>query len=197
VRRVRILVGLILGALALAGCTLVPTASSPQIIGKSHVPFGLLDKTIPGIKNGRVRFISQPVFLVDATGHLSASSRIVPAPPVLESVLRQLVIGPTKFESLGGYTSDLPKSLIVLSASFRSGIGYIDLASTLAKMDHHQEILAVGQLVWTSHDVGITLGIHVKGIEILVAGVAQQSPLPGGHLANLVTTQDFQSLLNA
>lgn len=195
-RRVRILVALILGAFALAGCTLVPTASSPQIIGKNHVPLGLLGKTIPGTNNRRVRFISQPVFLADATGHLSASSRIVPAPPVLVSVLRQLIIGPTKTESFGGYTSALPKNLIVLSASFRSGIGYIDLASTLANMPRSQEVLAVGQLVWTSHDVGITLGIHLKGIEILVAGVAQDSPLPGGHEETLVTTADFESLLN-
>lgn len=196
-RRARIVLGLILGALSLAGCTLVPTASSPQIIGKNHVPLGLLGRTIPGTNNGRVRFISQPVFLVDATGHLSASSRIVPAPPVLESVLRQLVIGPTKIESSLGYNSELPKNLIILSASFRSGVGYIDLASTLSKMPRSQEVLAVGQLVLTSRDVGITLGIHVKDVEINVAGVVQDSPIPGGHEANLLTPADFQSLLNA
>ncbi len=197
-RRARsILLGLFLGALALAGCTLVPTASSPQLIAKGHVPFGLLGRTIPGTNHGRVRFISQPVFLVDATGHLSASSRIVPSPPVLASVLRQLIIGPTKFESFGGYTSALPKNLIVLTASFRSGVGYIDLATTLSKMPRSQEVLAVGQLALTAHDVGIALGLRVKGIEITVAGVAQDSPIPGGREANLVTTQDFSSLLNA
>lgn len=195
--RVRTLLGLALGALALAGCTLVPTASSPQLIAPKHVPFGLLGRTIPGTKQGRVRFISQPVFLVDATGHLSASSRIVPSPPVLASVLRQLIIGPTKIETFAGYTSALPKNLIVLSASFRSGIGYVDLATTLSNMPRSQEVLAVGQLALTAHDVGVTLNIHVKGIEITVAGVAQDSPIPGGHEANLVTTDDFASLLNA
>ena len=196
-RRARILLGLLVGALALAGCTLVPTASSPQLIAKSHVPFGLLGRIIPGTKNGRVRFISQPVYIVDAAGHLAPSSRIVPAPPVLVSVLRQLVIGPTKIESSLGYASELPKDLVVLSASFRGGIGYIDLASTLSTMAHRQEVLAVGQLTLTSRDVGIALEIHVRGIEITVAGVAQDSPIPGGHEANLVTPQDFQSLLNA
>jgi hypothetical protein len=195
-RRARVLLGLFVGALALAGCTLVPTSSSPQVIGPTHVPFGLLGRTIPGTNNGRVRFISQPVYIVDATGHLAPSSRIVPSPPVLESVLRQLIIGPTKIESGGGYTSALPKNLILLSASFRSGIGYIDLASTLAKLPRDQEVLAVGQLVLTAHDVGITLGIQVKGIEITVAGEVQESPTPGGHEENLVTTQDFQSLTN-
>jgi hypothetical protein len=134
---------------------------------------------------------------VDATGHLSASSRIVPSPPVLESVIRQLIIGPTKIESFAGYTSALPTNLIILSANFRSGIGYIDLASTLAKMPRSQEVLAVGQLVLTAHDVAITLGIQFRDVEILVAGVAQKSPIPDGREANLVTTQDFQRLLNS
>jgi Sporulation and spore germination len=194
VRRVRILLGLVLGAVALAGCTLVPTATSPQSIKK--VPFCLLCKTIPGTHNGRVRFISQPVFIVDVTGHLSSSSRIVPSPPVLESVLRQLIIGPTKIESFAGYTSALPKNLVLLSASFHSGIAYIDLATSLSNLPRGQEVLAVGQLVLTAKDVGITLGIQLKGIKITVAGVTQRLPLPNGHDADFVTPQDFQGLSN-
>jgi hypothetical protein len=196
VRRLRVLIGLLVGAIALAGCSLVPTSSSPQSIGPTHVPFGLLGKTIPGTKNGRVRFISQPVLIVDATGHLAPSSRIVPSPPVLESVLRQLIIGPTKIETLSGYTSALPKNLVLLSASFRSGIGYIDLASKLSKMPRGQEVLAIGQLVLTARDVGLTLGIDVSGIVVTVAGVTQSSPLPNGHSAEFVTPKDFQRLTN-
>ncbi len=195
-RRLRTLLGLLLASTALAGCTLIPTSSTPQLIAPKRVGLGLLGKTIPGTNNGRVTFISQPVYIVDATGHLSASSRIVPSPPVLESVLRQLIIGPTTIESLAGYTSALPKNLLILSASFRDGIGYIDLATTLAKMPRSQEILAVGQLVLTARDVGITLGVTVRGVEITVAGVTQESPIPGGHEENLVTAQDFQRLLN-
>jgi hypothetical protein len=194
---VRATIGLLLGALALAGCSLVPTASSPQVIGPKKVPFGLLGKTIPGTNNGRVRFISQPVLFVDATGHLTPSSRIVPSPPVLESVLRQIIIGPTTIESFAGYTSALPANLIILSASFRSGIAYVDLASTLSKLRRSQEVLAVGQLVLTARDVGLTLGIEVTGVQITVAGVTQNSPLPGGREARLVTPQDFQGLLNS
>jgi hypothetical protein len=185
---------LVLGAVALAGCTLVPTTSAPQSIKK--VPLCLLCKTIPGTHNERVRFISQPVYIVDVTGHLSPSSRIVPSPPVLVSVLRQLVIGPTKLEASSGYTSALPKSLVLLSASFRSGVGYVDLASTLSKLPRGQEVLAVGQMVLTAHDVGIANGIQVKGIEITVAGVTQRLPLPDNHDATFVTPQDFQQLTN-
>jgi Sporulation and spore germination len=196
VKRVRGVLALVFGALALAGCSLVPTTSSPQLIGRSHVPFGLMGRIIPGTGNGRVRFITQPVFIVDATGHLAPSSRIVPAPPVLESVLRQLIIGPTKNETFAGYTSALPKNLLLLSASFRSGVGYIDLATTLSKMPRSQQVLAVGQLVLTAYDVGLTLGIQVKGVELTVAGVVQSSPIPGGHRATVVTKREAQRLLN-
>ncbi len=196
-RRLRILLGLCLGALALAGCSLVPTSRSPQLIAPKNVPFGLLGKTIPGTNNGRVRFISQPVYIVDVTGHLTSSSRIVPSPPVLASVLRQLIIGPTKIERFAGYTSALPKNLVVLTASFRGDVAYIDLATTLSKMPRSQEVLAVGQLVLTAKDVGFTQGIQVKGVEITVAGDLQSSPLPNGTNANFVTPQDFQSLTNS
>jgi hypothetical protein len=197
VRRLRILFGLLVGAVALAGCTLVSTTPTAQTIAPKNVPFGLLGRTIPGTNNGRVRFISQPVYIVDATGHLAPSSRIVPSPPVLESVIRQLIIGPTKIESFAGYTSALPKDLIILSANFRDDIGYIDLATTLSKLPRDQETLAVGQMVLTARDVGYTLGLSIKGIEITVAGVPQDLPIPGGHEEHLVTTADFSSLLNS
>jgi Sporulation and spore germination len=196
-RRLRILLGLFVGALALSGCTLVSTTSSPQTIAPKNVPFCLRCKTIPGTNNGSVRFISQPVYIVDASGHLAPTSRIVPAPPVLESVLRQLIIGPTKIETFAGYTSALPKNLIILSASFRGDVGYVDLATTLSKLPRGQEVLAIGQMVLTARDVGVTLGVAVKGVEITVAGVLQDLPIPGGHEEHLVTPADFQPLSNS
>jgi hypothetical protein len=192
VRRLRVVAALALGAVALSSCTLVPTGSKPADISPTHVPFGLLGRTIPGTNNGRIRFKTQPVYIVDVTGHLSPSSRIVPSPPVLASVLRQLVLGPTKFESLAGYTSALPRSLVILSASIKDGIGYIDLASSLSKLSRAKEVLAVGQLVLTAHNVGAN-----RGIEITIGGTAILAPLPNGHKSSHVTPADVQSLLNS
>jgi len=192
VKRLQVLAALALGAVALSSCTLVPTATRPADISKSHVPFGLMGKTIPGTNNGRIRFKTQPVYIVDATGHLTPSSRIVPSPPVLASVLRQLVLGPTKIESQNGYTSALPRSLVILSASIKDGIGYIDLATSLAKLTRAKEVLAVGQLVLTAHNVGAS-----RGIEITIGGTAVLSPLPNGRQRRLVTPADVQKLLNS
>ncbi len=191
-KRLQVLAALALGAVALSSCTLVPTATRPADISKSHVPFGLMGKTIPGTNNGRIRFKTQPVYIVDATGHLTPSSRIVPLPPVLASVLRQLVLGPTKIEAQNGYTSALPRSLVILSASIKDGIGYIDLATSLAKLTRAKEVLAVGQLVLTAHNVGAS-----RGIEITIGGAAVLSPLPNGRQRRLVTPADVQKLLNS
>ncbi|HUX04568.1 MAG TPA: GerMN domain-containing protein [Acidimicrobiales bacterium] len=180
-----------LASLALSGCTLVPTTSAPVLVNPRTVPFGLLGKTIPGTNHGQVRFITQPVYIVDATGHLTPSSRIVPTPPSLASVLRELVIGPTDIEVSTGYSSALPKNLVILQAKVRKGVGYIAVADPLSGLPQRQEALAIGQLVFTAYDVGAT-----KGIEITVAGVAQLSLLPDGTTQRLVTVKDYQSLLN-
>jgi hypothetical protein len=192
VKRLRVVAALALGAVALSSCTLVPIANHPANISPTHVPFGLLGKTIPGTNHGRIIFKTQPVYIVDATGHLAPASRIVPSPPVLASVLRQLVLGPTKIESTNGYTSALPRSLVILSASIKDGIGYVDLASSLSKLSRSEEVLAVGQLVLTAHNVGAA-----RGIEITIGGAAVLAPLPNGHRRSLVTPADVQSLLNS
>ncbi len=189
-RRRLALVGV--AALALSGCTLVPTAKAPVIISPKSVPFSLLGKTIPGTNGGRVRFMTQPVYIVDATGHLSASSRIVPTPPTLASVLRELVIGPTDIETITGYSSALPKNLVILQATVKKGVGIIAIDAPLTSLPTRQQLLALGQLAMTANGVGAT-----KGIEITVAGVAQPSLLPNGDTATIITASDYRSLLNS
>jgi len=187
--RVALTVGL--GSLLLSGCTLVSTANAPQRITRDQIPFGLLDRTIPGTNGGRVKFITQPVYIVDVTGHLAPSSRIVPSPPALATVLRQLILGPTGIEKAAGYSSALPVNLVVISASVKNSVGIIDLATPLSDLPRSQQILAVGQIVGTASDVGAT-----AGIEITVGGVVQATLLPNGKKVQLVTVKDYQQLLN-
>ena len=183
---------LALAALTLGGCNLVATSNEPVLINRSSVPFGLLNKTIPGTNNARVVFITQPVYIVDATGHLAPSSRIVPSPPHLASVLRELVIGPTSIETFTGYTSALPSEMVILQATVHNKIGYIDLTNSLGSLPRDQEILAIGQLVFTSYDVGAT-----RGIKLLVAGVPTPLQMPNGATTLVATVKDYQSLMNS
>jgi spore germination protein GerM len=190
-RRLRGLFVLLLGAMCLSSCTLIPTAQNPATIPNSQVGFELLSKTIPDTNNGRVRFRTQRVYLVDASGHLAPSSRIVPSPPTLDSVLQELILGPTKIETYVGYTSRLPRDFVILQAVLKNKIGYLDISTPLSTLSSRRQLLAVGQLALTAQAVGAT-----NGIEITVDGVVQYLLLPDGKRAHLVTAGDFKSLLN-
>lgn len=183
---------LLLASVALAGCTLVPTGSSPVQVSRRDVPFELLHPTIPGTPGLKVSFVTQPVWVVDATGqHLAPSSRIVPSPPTLEAVLKELLLGPTTVEGLVGYTSALPKGLVLLAATIKRGVGTIALSKPLSTLSRETEVLAVGQLTFTAHSVGA-----IDGIEVTVGGVPERLPLPDGTSATRVTDTDEASLLN-
>lgn len=182
--------GVALCALALSSCTLVAT-TNPVRIPPKNVKFSLLSPTIPGTNHARVRFKGQPVYFVDATNNLTPSSRIVPAPPVLSTVVEQLILGPTAIERSAGYSSDLPKKLVMLSANVRGGVGVVNFATSLNALPREKQILAVGQLVLTAYEVDASKGIIIK-----VAGVTQHLLTPSGKRTTLATLRSFAPLLN-
>jgi hypothetical protein len=192
VKRLRVTALMVLAALVLTSCTLVAPNASPVHIPRSKVRFGLLNPTIPGTNNARVRFITQPVYIVDATGQLAPSSRIVPTPPALATVIEQLLLGPSAIEASAGYSSALPSTLVLVTAYVRDQVGYVNFATPLSSLPRAKQLLAIGQLVLTAYDVGAT-----KGIVIKVAGVTQSLLTPSGRHATLVTEGDFQSLLSS
>jgi len=176
-------------AVALSSCTLIPTSAKPVSIPPSQGLSGLLGRTIPA-QPRRVRFVTQPVYIVDATGHLSSLSRIVTAPASLTSVLDQVIVGPTKIEKFAGYASDLPSNLLVLQATVKDKVAYIDISESLAKRSRTKEILAIGQLVFTAYYAGAK-----NGIEISVAGIAQKLLLPDHKFVSIATAKDCEILL--
>jgi len=189
--RATLLIGL--AALVLSSCTLIAPNATPQAIPRTFSrSLHLLDKTIPGTNHARVRFITQPVYIVDATRHLAPSSRIVPSPPGLSTVIQQLLLGPSAIEKSAGYSSALPKNEVLVSAVLRAKVGYINFAEPLNALSRTQQLLAVGEIVLTANDAGATAGIVIK-----VAGVTQELLMPNGQSATLVTKKNFEVLLNA
>jgi len=188
--RATLLIGL--AAIALSSCTLIAPNATPQSIPRTFSKsLGLLDKTIPGTNHARVRFITQPVYIVDATRHLAPSSRIVPSPVGLATVIQQLLLGPSAIEKSAGYSSALPKDEVLVSAEIRAKVGYVNFAEPLKRLSRSQQLLAVGELVLTAYDAGATRGIVIK-----VAGVTQRLLMPNGQSATLVTKNNFAVLLN-
>jgi hypothetical protein len=182
---------LLAGALAMSGCTLVPTSNKLVIISDGKVHLGLLNKTIPDTNGAQVRFVIQPVYIVDASNHLAPSSRIVPSPATLDSVLGQLILGPTAIEESAGYRSALPAGLIVLQATVKNNTADIDLSKALSTLSHQRQILAVGQLMLSVDGVDST-----NKMQISVSGVVQASLLANGKRAKIVTPADCRNLLN-
>ncbi|HEV7958390.1 MAG TPA: GerMN domain-containing protein [Acidimicrobiales bacterium] len=174
---------------ALSGCTLVGTTTPVRIT--TQIPFGLPNKTIPGTNGARVRFVTQPVYFIDATDNLAPSSRIVTYPPALDTVISQLILGPTDIERSAGYSSDLPKKLVLLSAKVHGEVGYVNFATPLSSLPREEQVLAVGQLVLTAYYSSATQGIVIK-----VAGVTQHVLTPNGTRTTLATPRAFESLLD-
>jgi hypothetical protein len=191
-RRLRAAVLVGLGALTLAGCTLVSPSAVQKIPSTKLHAFGLLNKTIPGTNGARVRFTRQSIYEIDITGHLVGTSRVVPSPPALSTVIGQLLLGPTAIEKSAGFSSDLPTKLVLLAAYVRHDVGVVNFATSLDSLSRHKQVLAVGQLVLTAAVAGATGGLVIK-----VDGVTQHVPLPNGLMTTQATPTDFQGLLNA
>jgi hypothetical protein len=191
VKRVRGILLVLVGALLLSGCTLISTSNAPSVVPKGKVGFSLNKPTIPGTDNARVRFDTLPIYFIDATGHLTPSSRLVASPLTLSSVIDELLVGPTKIERFAGYSTDVPKNFVLVSATLKGKLGIVDVATPLTVLSHENQILALGQLVLTAYDAGVT-----EGIEITVAGTPALSLLPNGTRQLVATRADFVSLLN-
>ncbi len=181
-----------LAALTLSACTFIGPNAQPQLLNKSDVSFDLLHRYIPQTNHARVRFVTQPMYLLDAGNHLAPASRIVPSPIQLETVLRQLLLGPSAIEYSAGYSSALPRTFVLVSAKIEHGIGVINLGNHLDKLGLTKEIRAEGQLVLTAALAGAR-----RGVIIDVADVRQVLPLPNGKRVSFLTSSEFQSLLNS
>jgi hypothetical protein len=84
----------------------------------------------------------------------------------------------------------LPSKLLVLQATVKDKVAYIDISESLAALSRSKEILAIGQLVFTAYYAGAT-----NGIEISVAGTVQKSLLPDHKFVSIATAKDCESLL--
>ena len=181
-----------LGALALAGCSFVAPNAAPTHIASSKVPFGLLNKTIPGTNHARVRF-NRPSRSTSSTstGHLAPSSRIVPSPPALATVIEQLLLGPTAIESVGRLQLGAAENAGAGLGQRAPRRGLLELRDVPRRPLAPKQMLAIGQLAFTGADAGAPKGIVVK-----VAGVIQELVLPNGRRSTIASDVDFESLLN-
>ncbi len=191
-KRLAHVVVVVAAALTLSACTYIGSNSAPIPVVKRDVGYGLMHRYIPGTVRGRVQFVTQPIYLLDASNHLVPSSRIVPSPIRLASVLEQLDLGPSAIERSAGYSSALPRDLVLISATLRHGVAVINFGTRLSALPLAVLLHAEGQLVLTATAAGATRGVIIE-----VAETRQVLPIPNGKKVSYLTSNEFQSMLNA
>jgi spore germination protein GerM len=138
------------GALALAACG-VPTQDNPVAIAKGDLPQGLLSPSTTSTTLGgpRTAGASIDVYFV-SSDHLVAVTRGIPRPPSLDNALGSLLAGPSLTESAQGIRSAISQDTAVLATRVDKGVAVIDLSAAFADIGGIDQILAVGQLVFTA-----------------------------------------------
>jgi hypothetical protein len=188
-RKLRITVGLLLGAFLLSSCSLIPQSKDPVAVPKNQVPFGLLGKNIPGT-NTSVQFTQAPIYLI-RSGKLVVARRIVIAPIQVADVINQLVLGLTEQDIASGKISAIPRGLKILQVSVLNGVTRVNLASSIAAFSLIEQPLSVGQIVLTANAAGAK-----NGVVFAIEGVTQDAITPSGKTVAKSFAYEFSGLLN-
>lgn len=184
-RRVAVAVGLGLGALlaGLVGCGVSPQDEAVRIAPES-VPFGLLEETpsTTVVDEGR----TASVYLL-ARDRLVQVERSVADDGSLADLLELVVAGPTEVERSLGITSAVPAGTVA-SVEVEGGIATVDLTSAFGEIRTADQLLALGQIVYTLTDQpGIgAVAFTVEGEPItapLSETAAEDEPLSRDDLA--------------
>lgn len=169
---------------ALAGCG-VPADPAARDIPPEEVPFGLLSTTTSTstpIHGVRVR-----VFLIK-DDRLAPVDREVPMPATPSNALGAIPAGPSRREATDG----LRTALLIPAASVRAsgGIVTVSLAGDFVDAPIREQILALGQLVYTA-----TALDGIRGVEVVVDGRPAQVPTAQGSLKRgPLTRADFAAI---
>jgi len=145
------------------GCG-IPTQSAPSALGRSKVPFNLLDPHPPTTTTTQPKpssYVPVKVFYLSTNNQLAAVQRLVATPAPLVSVLDAMLAGPTQVETSQGLTTAIPSDVGVLSVSTpQSGIVVVDMNTAFGQITGTNSELAVAQIVATvATEAGLNTGV--------------------------------------
>ncbi|HEX3564722.1 MAG TPA: GerMN domain-containing protein [Acidimicrobiales bacterium] len=185
VRGIAALVLAVLIAGLLAGCG-IPSSSAPQAIAKSDVPFHLLDPSSPSTSTpfNAPGGVSEVIYLVDSTLHLTPVYRIVAPPANLTQIVNLLLLGPTDRELTAGTQSFLTGTTTQSGSNngalvtVANGVATVDFATNPVQVVGANQILAIAQVVFT-----VTQQPNVTGVLFEIADQPIEVPIgPNGAL---------------
>jgi len=138
----------------LAACG-VPV-SAPKPIDHDQVPFALLSPTPPtttSTTSPSKALVPVSIWLIAANQEPVRVARAVPVPATLQAVIEALVGGPSAQDVAAGYSTALPSSLRVLSATTSTSAGQsvavVDFGSGFGLISGSEQVQAVSQVVFT------------------------------------------------
>ncbi len=172
---------LLVATLVLGGCG-VGVQSDPE-----QVAPGPLASWVPGPATtahaGRAA-----VFFVRG-GHLVAAHRTLPPGDPLTQVVGQLVAGPVPGDGTG-LTTALPTTTRNVGVRVAAGVATVDVPPSFARLGAHNQVLAVGQLVFT-----VMAQPGISGLQVAASGSVIEVPTDSGRLVSRpVTRADFASI---
>ena len=167
---------LLLGLVAVA-CG-IPTQDAPSAISKDAVPFNLLSPSSPTTTTATVppvASVSEPIYLVAPTQHLSPVFRNIAPPANLTQIIGALLEGPTSAEASIGLQSSLTGKSSDVVVTVVNGIATVNFTTNPVQVVGPSQILAIAQVVFTAMaQPGIT------GVLFEIAGTAVEVPTAGG-----------------
>ena len=174
----------------LAACG-VEADDGPRALARDEVPYGLLEEAPPTTGAPRPPTVpTEPVSVYFVSGErMYKVLRQVNAPPSVPKALTALLFGPLEDEASGGVRSAIDPTATIQARSLDPATYLVDLSSEFAKGSVSEQILALGQIVWTATELpGVT------GVRFTLDGVPIQVPTPTGSTGEPVGREAFAEL---
>lgn len=175
-----------LGVLASCG---IPPESSPRPVDPPRGPFQALASRSPatGTTSGTV---PEQLFLV-RDGRLVMVTRHVVREPTVDSLMVDLLDGPTASEREAGFTSALLGGRVVAQVRLIDSRAVVELAVVIEGAGRNDEMLGYAQLVCT-----LTARPEIHGVTFTRDGQPIAVPRDDGSLSvGPLTTADYRQLI--
>lgn len=168
---------IVAAGIVIAACG-IPTQNAPSTITKDAVPFNLLNPSSPtttAATTPPVASVSEPIYLVAPTQHVSPVIRNIAPPANLTQIIGALLEGPTSAESSIGLQTFLAGKASDVVVTVANGIATVNFASNPVQGVGPSQILAISQVVFTA-----MAQPNVTGVTFQIAGTAVEVPTAGG-----------------
>lgn len=185
VRRMAAVIAAVVAVSAMAGCG-VSSQGRATRIEPEDVPFGLLEDqpTTTVVEEGK----TATMYLLSAD-RLVAVDRSVPTDAGLDDLLGEVIAGPTEVEQSLGITTAVPAGTIA-SVDTSRGVAEVDLTASFGDVRSREQILALGQIVYT-----LTGQPGIGGVRFTVEGKDVTVPLSDGSLSDdPLSRDDFKAV---